>query len=96
MVQNSKGMNNKELQKKILKEVYNKFYKRCSETQHQWEYDDKECFNWAIQFALAEKDTQKDLFVKKLKEKLLVGEDYDINDIEEIIDETNKEVFEDE
>ena len=42
---------------------------------------------------IVSKDAQKDLFVKKLKEEFLVGDDYDINDIEEGINKLNKEVF---
>jgi hypothetical protein len=53
----------------------------------------KEHMKEAISLAFAEKDAQKDLFIKKLKEEILGLADPQIQ--EEVIDKLNKEVFED-
>ncbi len=73
-------MNNKKLTEKI----FNKIEK---EEKPFWNENTPTIIEKAISLAFAEKDAQKDLFIKKLKEELIGG------DI--VVDKLNKEVFED-
>ncbi len=96
-------MKNKELTEKILKKIYDyekenmhKSYTNVSFEDWKGQIGSTREIEKAISLTIAEKDAQKDLFIKKLKKQLTTGNEYMNKLLRKRIDELNKEVFGDE